>query len=102
MLFEGGDGFIDVAHKLFHSRSLVTEDKQKDRETLALLRKEYELYKDQWGLNLKYSQEAGESRNYSKMLTYMAHAFYLCSKFISCQDSLGASSGAYLLWQLNL
>ena len=54
----------------FVSRSLVTEDKQKDKETLALLRKEYEMFKDQWGLNLKYSQEAGESRNYSKILKY--------------------------------
>ena len=30
------------------------------------MRKEYEMYKDQWGLNLKYSKEAGESKNYSK------------------------------------
>ena len=49
-------------------RSLVTEDKQKDRETLALLTKEYELYKDQWGLNLKYSQGEGERKNYSKFI----------------------------------
>ena len=28
------------------------------------------MYKDQWGLNLKYSQEAGESRNYSKIVKY--------------------------------
>ena len=35
-----------------------------------MLRKEYELYKDQWGLNLKYSQEAGESTNYSKILAH--------------------------------
>ena len=47
-------------------RSLVAEDKQKDKETLVLLRKEYELYKDQWGLNLRYSQEALKSKNYSK------------------------------------
>ena len=44
----------------------MPEDKQRDRENLALLRKEYELYKDQWGLNMKYSQEAGESKNFSK------------------------------------
>ena len=56
---------------LNHKRSLVTEDKQKDRDTLALLRKEYELYKDQWGLNLKYSQEAGESKNFSKRIKYI-------------------------------
>ena len=52
----------------FNYRSLVTEEKQKDKEALALLRKEYELYKDQWGLNLKYSQEAGKSKNYSKKI----------------------------------
>ena len=52
----------------FHSRSLVAEDKQ---TTLAFLRKEYQLYKDQWGLNLKYSREAGESTNYSKMIVYI-------------------------------
>ena len=55
-------------NQLFHFRSLVPEDKQNDRETLAVLRKEYELYKDQWGLNLKFSHEAGESKNYSKIL----------------------------------
>ena len=52
----------------FHSRSLVAEDKQ---TTLAFLRKEYQLYKDQWGLNLRYSREAGESTNYSKMIVYI-------------------------------
>ena len=56
---------------VLYYRSLVTEDKQKDRETLALLRKEYQLYKDQWGLNLKYSHEAGESKNYSKILIFL-------------------------------
>ena len=70
-LVVGENDFKDLAvqctKKLFYHRSLLTEDKQKDRETLALLRKEYELYKDQWGLNLKYSHEAGESKNYSKI-----------------------------------
>ena len=47
-------------------------DEQKDKDTLALLRKEYELYKDQWGLNLKYSQGAGESKNYSKIVTQIS------------------------------
>ena len=74
MLVAGEKDFKDLAlhdiNKLFHYRSLVTEDRQKDKETLALLRKEYELYKDQWGLNLKYSHEAGESTNYSKILVY--------------------------------
>ena len=46
----------------------MTEERQKDKEALALLRKEYELYKDQWGLNLKYSHAAGESKNYSKKI----------------------------------
>ena len=73
MLVVGEKDFKDLAlhdiNKLFHYRSLVTEDRQKDKETLALLRKEYELYKDQWGLNLKYSHEAGESKNYSKGLS---------------------------------
>ena len=45
----------------------MNEDKQKDKGTLALLRKEYELYKDQWSPNLKYSQEAGQGKNYSKI-----------------------------------
>ena len=45
----------------------MNEDKQKDKGTLALLRKEYGLYKDQWGLNLKYSHKARESKNYSKI-----------------------------------
>ena len=53
---------------LINQRSL---DKDVDKNTLALLRKEYELYKDQWGLNLKYSQEAGESKNFSKRIKYI-------------------------------
>ena len=53
------------------NRSLVNEDRRKDRETLTLLRKEYQLYKDQWGLNIKYSQEAGESKNFSKPFLYI-------------------------------
>ena len=36
----------------------------------SLLRKEYQLYKDLWGLNLKYSHGAGESKNYSKILIF--------------------------------
>ena len=84
---------------VLYYRSLVTEDKQKDRETLALLRKEYQLYKDQWGLNLKYSHEAGESKNYSKILIFLFLVKHIssCKHSISCQDPLGASSGAYLL-----
>ena len=31
-----------------------------------------ERYKDQWGLNLKYSQGAGESKNYSKIVTQIS------------------------------
>ena len=53
------------------------------------------MYKDQWGLNLKYSQEAGESRNYSKIVKYEREK--KIKLFISCQDPLGASSGAHLL-----
>ena len=49
----------------------MTEDRQKDKENLALLRKEYESYKDQWGLNLKYSHEAGESKNYSEIVLFV-------------------------------
>ena len=48
----------------------MTEGHQKNRANLALLKKEYELYKDQWGLNLKYSQEAGDSTNYSEKFIY--------------------------------
>ena len=60
----------------------MTEDRQKDKENLALLRKEYESYKDQWGLNLKYSHEAGESKNYSKIVLFVSIS---CLKlFISC------------------
>ena len=51
----------------------MAEDKQKDKETMTLLRKEYQMYKDQWGLNLKYSHEAGESKNYSKMFAHNTH-----------------------------
>ena len=72
----------------------MTEEKQKDKEALALLRKEYKLYKDQWGLNLKYSQEAGESKNYSKIII----GFQMNKKTLfSCQDPIGPSSGAHLL-----
>ena len=53
----------------------MTEDRQKDKENLALLRKEYESYKDQWGLNLKYSHEAGESKNYSKIFLFINISF---------------------------
>ena len=55
------------------------------------------MYKDQWGLNLKYSQEAGESRNYSKIVKYEREKIFLVQIFISGQDPLGASSGAHLL-----
>ena len=47
-----------------------------------MLRKEYQMYKDQWGLNLKYSQEAGESRNYSKIVKYEREK-YFWFKFLS-------------------
>ena len=53
----------------------MTEDRQKDKENLALLKQEYELYKDQWGLNLKYSHEAGESKNYSKAVLFFSSIF---------------------------
>ena len=43
----------------------MDDEKQKDKKTMTLLRKEYEMYKDQWGLNLKYSHDAGETTNYS-------------------------------------
>ena len=63
-----GNNNCVIENQLFHfNRSLVPEEEQSDKETLALLRREYELYKDQWGLNLKYSHEAGESKNYSKI-----------------------------------
>ena len=75
----------------------MPEDRQKDKETMALLRKEYELYKDQWGLNLKYSHEAGESKNYSKILPCETIYLHFLKLVISRQNSLGASSGAYLL-----
>ena len=65
-----GENNLVKGNLLVCFRVLVPKDKQKDWETLALLRKEYELYKDQWGLNLKYSQEAGESKNYSKILIF--------------------------------
>ena len=75
------------------NRSLVNEDRRKDRETLTLLRKDYQLYKDQWGLNVKYSQEAGESKNFSKPFLYTKcwlHIIY--ANFLSCQDPPGTSS----------
>ena len=75
----------------------MPEDRQKDKETMALLRNEYELYKDQWGLNLKYSHEAGKSTNYSKILINGTIYLHFLKLVISCQDPLGASSGAYLL-----
>ena len=74
----------------------MPEDRQKDKETMALLRKEYELYKDQWGLNLKYSHEAGESKNYCKILVYDKLYLHFLKLVISCQDHLGSSSRAYL------
>ena len=62
----------------------MNEDEQRDRDTLALLRKEYQLYKDLWGLNLKYSHGAGESKNYSKILIFRIIFLRLS---LSCQDS---------------
>ena len=58
------------------NRGLVNEDRRKDRETLTLLRKDYQLYKDQWGLNVKYSQEAGESKNFSKPFLHIVLVSY--------------------------
>ena len=98
MFVMGESDFLNTKpSQLFHYRSLVSEGKQKDWETFALLRKEYELYKDQWGLNLKYSHEAGESTNYSKILVYDIIYLHFLKLFISCQDPFGSSSGAYLL-----
>ena len=68
LMFARSEGVLLDHNPWYHYRRLVTADKQKDKEALALLRKEYELYKDQWGLNLKYSREAGESTNYSKII----------------------------------
>ena len=84
---------ISTFHYHTH-RDLLAQDKQKDWETLALLKSEYQLYKDQWGLNLRYSQEAGESENYSKILCNLLNINYSPS----CQDTSGISSGAHFLW----
>ena len=48
-----------------------------------MLRKEYELYKDQWGLNLKYSREAGESTNYSKLIISRQNILFSAAKIPS-------------------
>ena len=48
-----------------------------------MLRKEYEKYKDQWGLNLKYTQEAGASKNYSKILTSHIIEYIFLKPFVS-------------------
>ena len=77
----------------------MNEDEQRDRDTLALLKKEYQLYKDMWGLNLKYSHDAGESKNYSKILIFRIIFLRLS---LSCQDSPWAPDGSHLLWQLNI
>ena len=77
----------------------MKEDEQRDRDTLAQLRKEYQLYKDLWGLNLKYSHGAGESKNYSKILIFRIIFLRLS---LSCQDSPWAPDGSHLLWQLNI
>ena len=65
-----GENICVKGNLLVCCRIPVPIDKQKNWETLALLRKEYELYKDQWGLNLKYSHGAGESKNYSRILVF--------------------------------
>ena len=75
----------------------MSEEEQKDRETMALLKKEYELYKDKWGLNIKYSHEAGASTNYSKTLLNKGSSLSQILTSFSSQDSLGPSSGTNLL-----
>ena len=43
-----------------------------------MLKNEYQLFKDQWGLNLKYSHEAGEATNLNlaHIQKYAAAAFF--------------------------
>ena len=37
-----------------------------DKEKFMVMTKEYERYKDQWGLNLFYSHSAGPAKNFSE------------------------------------
>ena len=45
---------------------MTEEWKQTDKEKLMVMTQEYERYKDQWGLNLHYSHEAGPAKNFSE------------------------------------
>ena len=50
-------------------RNITEGWKQTDKEKLVVMKKEYERYKDQWGLNLHYSHAAGPVNNFSEFLS---------------------------------
>ena len=47
-------------------REVTSEEEQRDGEKFMVMMKEYEMYKDQWGLNIHYSHSAGATQNYSE------------------------------------
>ena len=63
---------------LFHVlnfRNMPEGWKQTDKDKLLVMMKEYERYKDQWGLNLHYSRAAGPAKNFSEL--YLVFSYHL-------------------------
>ena len=52
-------------------RSTTDESKQSDWEKYAMMTREYERYKDRFGLNLHYSSAAGPAKNFSKWSKFL-------------------------------
>ena len=50
---------------VIYLRNVTKEWELADTEKLLIMTKEYEIYKDQWGLNLHYSHTAGPAKNFS-------------------------------------
>ena len=59
--------YFKFKFQLIFSREETDEKEQSDAEKLKTMKKEYERYKDQWGLNLQYSHSAGPTHNYSEL-----------------------------------
>ena len=45
---------------------MTSEEEQRDGDKFMVMMKEYEKYKDQWGLNIHYSHSAGATQNFSE------------------------------------
>ena len=58
--------FIRFQIPLLFPREVTIKEEQRDGDKFMVMMKEYEKYKDQWGLNIHYSHSAGATQNFSE------------------------------------